>query len=325
MKNSPTVFADDAEWTIASRAGRVFGEGVVAAKDGLVYLSDITITTAMAQGNPGGTIWRYDPATGACEKFLEPSGMSNGLHVDKHGDLLIAQGADTGGRAVMRCNLATRALSVVARDYRGKRFNAPNDLTSDAFGRVYFTDPRFFGAESMELPNAVYRVDTDGSVTPLDVGVERPNGIEVSPDGRRLYVNTSNAPRLTKNPHGPAADAWGITSGGVVAFDLDAAGAISNGRVVFRNEDLLTDGMAMDSDGNLYIAMHNGNPAAPASDLAVIDPDGAVLARKPLPDRALATNLGFGRGADAHTLYASSALPWGLWRITTLRSGHCFE
>jgi gluconolactonase len=251
--------------------------------------------------------------------------MSNGLHVDKHGDLLIAQGADTGGRAVMRCHLDTGRLSVVAADYRGRRFNSPNDLTSDALGRVYFTDPRFFGAEPIELPNAVYRVDTDGTVIPLDVGVERPNGIEVSPDGTRLYVNTTNAPRYPRNPHGPVADAWGITGGGVVAFDLDAGGAVSNGRVVFRSEGVLTDGMAMDRDGNLYIAMHNGSAASPASDIAVIDPAGTLLARKPLPGNALATNLGFGRGTQAHILYACSALPWALWRIPTLHTGHYFE
>jgi gluconolactonase len=320
------IVAPQAKWEEVSRAGRVFGEGIVAAKDGRMFATDITPTFVVKENNPGGTIWRYDPASGGTEKFMEPSGMANGLHVERNGDLIIAQGADSGGRAIVRRSLASGATSVVAGSYQGKRFNSPNDVTSDAQGRIYFTDPRFFGTESMELPNSVYRVDPGGRVTELKTGLERPNGIEVSPDGTRLYVATSNQPHYPRNPHGPEKDAFGIAGGGVVAFDLDANGGISNGRVVFRSgTEVVTDGMTMDTDGNLYIAMHNGNPKAPKSDIAVISPSGEVLARVPLPDNALSTNLAFGRGADAGTLYASAALPWRLYRLKTVRRGHYFD
>jgi gluconolactonase len=323
---SKEILAPQAKWEEVSRAGRIFGEGIVAAKDGRMYMTDITPTFVVKENNPGGTIWRHDPASGRTEKLMEPSGMANGLHVDRNDELLIAQGADTGGRAIVRRNLATGAVSTVAGSYQGKRFNSPNDVTSDAQGRVYFTDPRFFGNEPMELPNTVYRVDSGGRITELRTGLERPNGIEVSPDGRLLYVSTSNLPRYPRNPHGPDKDAFEITGGAVVAFDLDATGEISNGRVVFRSgTEVVTDGMTMDSDGNLYIAMHNGNPKEPKSDVAVISPSGEVLARLPLPNNALSTNLGFGRGADAGTLYASAALPWRLYRIKTVRRGHYFE
>lgn len=319
------IVAEGAKWEEVSRAGRVFGEGVVAAKDGRIYASDITPTGVIKENNPGGTIWRYDPTTGRTDKFMEPSGQSNGLHVDRNGDLLIAQMADGGGRALLRRVLPSGATTVVAGGYQGKRFNSLNDVTTDAQGRIYFTDPRFFAPEPMELPNTAYRVDLDGRITDLKPGLERPNGIEVSPDGKTLYINTSNASRYPRNPHGPEKDAFGITSGGVVAFDLGADGSISNGRVIFRSEGVLTDGMALDTDGNIYVAMHNGNPKDPKGDIAVITPSGEELARIPLPNNALSTNLGFGRGADAASLYASSALPWRLWRIKTVRRGHYFE
>jgi gluconolactonase len=312
---SKEIVAPGAKWEEVSRAGRAFGEGIVAAKDGRLYASDITLTAAIKENNPGGTIWRYEPASGRTEKLMEPSGMSNGLHVDRNGDLIIAQGADTGGRAIVRRNLATGELSVVADSYQGRRFNSPNDVTSDAQGRIYFTDARFFGTEPMELPNTVYRVDPGGRITELKTGLERPNGIEGSPDGRRLYVATTNLARFPRSAHGPEKDAFGIVGGGVIAFDLDANGEISNGRVVFR----------MDTNGNLYIAMHNGNPKAPKSDIAVINPSGKELARIPLPNNALATNLGFGRGTDASSLYANAALPWRLYRLRTVRRGHYFE
>ncbi len=324
-KGPAGVLAPGAQWIEVSRAGRVYAEGVVAAKDGSVYVSDITRTALIPQNNPGGTIYRYDPETGITATYMEPSGMSNGLHVDRKGDLLIAQVADTGGRAVLRRSLASGATAVVAKTYQGKRFNSPNDVTSDARGRVYFTDARYGGAEPIELPNAIYRVDPDGKIVQLASDILRPNGIEVSPDGKRLYVSASNTERLPRNPIGPKQDRYGLTMGGVVVYDLDGDGNVSNGRVFYRRDDLLTDGMTMDTDGNLYVAMHNANPRDPKGDIVVLGPGGEQVERLPLPPDALPTNLGFGRGNDAGSLYLTTALPWRLYRIQTVRRGHYFE
>jgi gluconolactonase len=319
------VVAPETQWEEVSRAGVAYAEGVVAAKDGSIYVSDVTRTGLVRENNPRGTIYRLDPATGLTSKYLEPSGMSIGLHVDKNGDLIIAQEADTGGRAILRRNLATGKTDIVANAYRGRRLNSPNDVTSDARGRIYFTDARYGSFEPMELPNAVYRVDPDGTIVQLSTDILRPNGIEVSPDGKRLYVSASNTPRLAPNPNGPAKDRFGITMGGVAVYDLDAEGNIANGRVFYRRDDLLADGMAMDSDGNLYVAMHNANPRDPKGDIVALDPGGALLAQLPLPAAVLPTNLGFGRGADAGMLYMTTAMPWRLYRIKTLRRGHYFE
>jgi gluconolactonase len=315
-----------AKWEEISRTGRVFGEGVVAAKDGKLYMTDIMPTAAVKENNTGGTIWRYDPATGQAEKFMEPSGMANGLHVDKNGDLIIAQGADTGGRAILRRNLATGVTTMVASSYQGKRLNSPNDVTSDAKGRIYFTDARYISMDPMELPNAVYRVDPDGRITQIIADLFRPNGIEVSPDGRRLYVADNGSTQLPINPNGPAKDRFGITGGGgVIAYDLDANGNVSKGRVILRTEEVSADGMAMDTDGNLYVAMHNGNPKEPKADIVALNPAGEIIERLIPPPGSLPTNLGFGRGADSSTLYMTSALPWRLYRIKTERRGHYFN
>jgi gluconolactonase len=212
-----SIVSEGAKWEELSHAGRVFGEGVVAAKDGKLYMTDIMPTAAVKENNPGGTIWRYDPATGQAEKYVEPSGMANGLHVDKNADLLIAQGADTGGRAILRRNLATGATTVLANSYQGKRLNSPNDVTSDAQGRIYFTDARYISMDPMELPNAVYRVDPDGKITQIIADLFRPNGIEVSPDGRRLYVMTT-ARRSYDRPRSGEGQVRRIPgSGGVIA------------------------------------------------------------------------------------------------------------
>jgi len=330
MRGTPTGFvAPGAAWQEVSREGMVFGEGVVSAPDGIVYFSSMTRALPPGPDNPGGTIFRFDPATGKTTKYLEPSGMSNGLHVDRNGDLLIAQDSGGegkgGGRAVMRRNLATGAMSVVADRYQGKHFNGPNDITSDARGRIYFTDARYGGTEPMELPNAVYRVDLDGKITQIIADLFRPNGIEVSPDGRRLYVADNGSRQLPINPNGPAVDRFGITSGGgVVAYDLDANGNVSNGRLILRAEDVSADGMTMDTQGNLYVAMHSGNPKAPKSEVVVLNPEGKIVERIPAPSEGLTTQLGFGRAADTGSLYVTTAFPIRLYRIKTVRKGHYF-
>ena len=126
------------------------------------------------------------------------------------------------------------------------------------------------------MPNAVYRVDLDGKITQIIADLFRPNGIEVSPDGKRLYVADNGSKELTINPNGPAKDRFDIpaSGGGVVAYDLDAKGNVSNGKLILRTEEVSADGMAMDTDGNLYVAMHNGNPKEPKADIVVLNPAG---------------------------------------------------
>lgn len=318
------ILADGAKWQKVFDGGLAWAEGVVAAKDGTIYLSDVTRTFVIKQNNPGGTIFHYVPATGATTKLMEPSGMSNGLHVDRKGDLIIAQDADTGGRAILRRNLKTGATVVLANNYEGKKFNGPNDLTSDAQGRIYFTDARYAGNEAIEMPNAVYRIDPDGKVSRIASDSMRPNGIEVSPDGKRLYVLAFNlaGPGLPPvNPLGPT-DKFGMKNGGVVVYDLDKSGNISNGRVFFQNEEAIgPDGGTMDAEGNLYLALHNGNRTAPKTEILVLSPAGKVLAHLPAPGPGLLTNLCFGRGAESKTLYAAMGAPFGLYRIQTLKKG----
>ncbi len=322
-QSAPQIIAPGAKWEEVSRVGKVWGEGVVAAKDGQIYVTDMTYKALMKENNPGGTIYRIDPKTKAATKVMEPSGMANGLHIDRKGDLIIAQDADGGGRGVLRRNLKTGKVTVLAKTYEGKPLNAANDLTSDSKGRIYFTDARYRGDEPPQLPNAVYRIDPNGKLTRLETGIFRPNGIEVSPGDKYLYVVACNAvnQRLRANPNGPEKDKFDIKMGGAVRYDLDKNGNISNPKVVFRSElNILSDGSAMDTDGNLYLALHNGNAHQPNTRIAVVSPDGQVQYLEG-PGVGLITNLGFGRGDDANSLYISVGEPFGVFRIKTVRKG----
>ena len=116
-------------------------------------------------------------------------------------------------------------------------------------------------------------------------------------DGRRLYVAASNLPvRLVRNPLGPAQDRFGLKLGGVVVYDLDGDGNISNGRVFFRTDEFVTDGMTMDTDGNLYVALHNGNQEPPRGQIVVLNPAGEVLVRIAPAEGMRPGNLGLGAG-----------------------------
>ena len=317
------ILAPGAKWEEISRIGLASSEGVVADRNGMVYVSDISRAAIVKGYYPCGTIWRYDPRTGSIDKFMQPSGVANGLHFDRSGDMIIAQssGVFCAERRVIRRSMRTGAIMGVADSYQGKRLVGANDVTSDAAGRIYFTDGRYVGTEPMELPNAIYRVDPDGKITQLSTDILRANGIEVSPDSKRLYVAATNHPGLVKNPNGPEKDAFGITAGGVVMYDLDASGNISNGRVIYRDDTIFGDSMAMDSDGNLYVTMHNSNPKDPKGYIVVIDPEGRVIERITPPERSLPTNLGFGRGTDDNSLYLTNLGEWRLWRIQTVRRG----
>ena len=104
------------------------------------------------------------------------------------------------------------------------------------------------------------------------------NGIEVSPDGRRLYVNES-----------AQRNVW--------VYDIDAAGDLSNKRLLIAFADHGLDGMRSDADGNLYIARYG------AGLVAVVSPQGGLLREVPLRG-AKPTNVAFG-GADGRDVYVT--------------------
>ena len=225
-----------------------FTEGPAVAPDGTVYFSDITFTNQSDM--QAGHIWRYDPKTGKTTVFRSPSGMSNGLKFDAQGRLLAAEGADYGGRRVTRTDLQTGKAEIIAGLYDGRPFNAPNDITIDEKGRIYFSDPRYLGHESIEQPvMAVYRIDPDGSIHRIITDAGKPNGVAISPDQKTLYVvshdnGATASERLAEGmtPHkGRMA---------LLAYDLNADGTATFRKVLvdYSPQDG-PDGLVVDVEG----------------------------------------------------------------------------
>src|SRR5260370_23701213 len=97
---------------------RIVEGPAVSPDDGAVYFSDITFT-ALCKDPSGkslaaGNIWRWDPKTRQATIFRSPSGMSNGMHFDAEGNLIVCEGADFGGRRPTHTHLKARVGDLLA-------------------------------------------------------------------------------------------------------------------------------------------------------------------------------------------------------------------
>jgi gluconolactonase len=319
--------------------GLALTEGVAVGLDNMVYFSDITFTWVSREAKQpleAGHIWMFNPKTGKTTIFRSPSGMSNGIKFDAQGNMIVAEGADFGGRRVIKTDMKTGKSYIIAGLYEGKPFNAPNDITIDERGRIYFSDPRYLGHEPVEQPvQAVYRIDPPSpplakggnqAEPPLEKGgmggytIERiitdagkPNGVLVSPDQKTLYV--------VSNDNGT----WGIGRVpkdaplfkgrmNLMAYDLASDGTARFRKVLvdYAPEDG-PDGLVADTEGNIYVAVR----AASRPGIAVYNPEGKEVA---FIKTEMPTNVGFGRGPDANLLYITAGK--SLYRIRVNREGY---
>ncbi len=214
------------------------------------------------------TIGRTTPA-GQSEVFvtLPNDSVGNGIRFDRAGRMYVA---DYVGHNVLRIDPGTRAVEVLAHE---PMMNQPNDLAIAPNGTLYASDPNW-GAKTGQL----WRIDPDGTTTRLAADMGTTNGVEVSPDGKRLYVNES----VQRN---------------VWVFDIQPDGGVANKRLLRQFPDHGFDGMRCDADGNLYITRYGKGT------VAVLSPEGEVL-REINVLGARPSNLCFG-GPDGRTVYVT--------------------
>lgn len=264
-----------------------FTEGPTVDRAGNVYFTEIINQRIMKLG-----------ADGVLSTYREKSNAANGLLLDPQGRLIACEGGlferpgvkVQGTPRVTRTDMTTGKIDVLAAAYDGKPFQGPNDITIDSKGRLYFTD--LAGA-------AVYRIDTSGAVARILAApdVQRPNGIQVSPDDTKLYLIEANQ-----------------AQGGarlIRAYDLQPDGTVRNMRVHYDfSPGRSADGMSIDTQGNLYASagMNQLRGSAETLDtktgVYVISPQGKLLKFIPIPEDFI-TNNAFG-GADMKTLYVTA-------------------
>lgn len=294
-------------------------EGPAVAPDGRIYFTD------MPFGSDNGMILIFDPKTSQTTVFTDNSGKSNGLTFLADGSMVSCDGADGGGRRLVQWNLSSRQGTTLADRFEGHRFNSPNDLCVDLKGRIYFTDPRYGGTEPRELEReAVYRWEPGGRVVEITREVEKPNGIVISPDQRTLYVGDHNNGGNRLRPTDPIPKRGAMK---VYAFPLDAQGRVAGPRRTLVDFGIQNgcDGMTVDRKGNVYLACRSLERPG----VMVVDSKGnevAFLETGPRNQtglfedwRGIPSNVEFGTGADAHSLYVT--IDKGLYRIQVKNKG----
>ena len=83
-------------------------------------------------------------------------------------------------------------------EYKGKKFNSPNDVVVNSDGTVWFTDPPYGLPKEQQKEqegNYVFRFDPKANSTTIMVkDFDMPNGLVFSPDEKKLYVADSGKP-----------------------------------------------------------------------------------------------------------------------------------
>lgn len=211
---------------------------------------------------------------------------SNGLNVDKNGNLYFAEHGDRR-ISVMKPGYGKKT---VADGYQGKRFNSPNDIEVASNGNLYITDPSYGLPQDPAVKelafNGLYLIRPGGEVVLLTDEFEAPNGVGLSPDEKTLYVAQSSF----RQP------IW-------KAFDVKADGTIANGRVLLNAQQAgLTgpggpDGFEVSADGTIWSSGPGG--------VVIISPQGKVLGRIEAGTNQNLSNTAFG-GADGSYLYMTN-------------------
>ena len=213
---------------------------------------------------PRNIAYRWTEKDGA-KPYLEPSGYSsdvprkggigsNGLTLDHQGKLLLCR---SGDKEVARMEASFKnpkpIYKTLANQFEGEKFNSPNDLVVDKKGNIYFTDPNFgMTKDNMSKLKemdyqGVFRISHQGKVKLLTKSLPTPNGIGLSPDGKKLYVANTRPPFLA-------------------AFDLSENGDATNQRIIFDAKEEWEksiakqepDGMTVNKDGIIFMTGPDG-------------------------------------------------------------------
>jgi sugar lactone lactonase YvrE len=214
------------------------------------------------------TIGKVTPQ-GKGEVFVElpKKSTGNGIVFDPKGMMYVA---DYVEHNVLRIDPKTKKIEVFAHE---PKMNQPNDLAIAPNGTLYASDPNW-----KDNTGQLWMISTTGKVTQLASGMGTTNGIEVSPDGKWLYVNESVQRNVWK-------------------FPIKEDGTLGEKKLIKQFPDHGFDGMRCDVEGNLYITRYGKGTVVimtpEGKDLKEID----VLGSKP-------SNLCFG-GPDGKTVYVT--------------------
>ncbi|MBD2343493.1 SMP-30/gluconolactonase/LRE family protein [Anabaena subtropica] len=215
---------------------------------------------------------RFKPATGENLGF-DVGDVVGAIALTSSHRLMMAQ---RDGLAFL--NLDTREVTPIIQIEADKPDNRFNDGKCDRQGRFWFGS-----ASPGKTEASLYRYDPDGSLQVMETGLTISNGLGWSPDEKTFYLNDSEQQKM-------------------YAYNFDTVtGKISNRRIFvdLTGESFYPDGLTIDSQGNIWVAMWDGWC------VICFNPKGEEISQIKLPVQR-PTSCTFG-GEDLRTLYITSA------------------
>ena len=253
-------------------------EGVAWGLDGYCYA-----------GGEAGQIYRADIERGAATQIADTGGFILGLALDAHHNIYAC---DTGNRAVMKIT-PDGSVSEYAAGAPDEPFYTPNYPAFDADGNLYICDSGDWKSDN----GKIFKVKPGGETEVWTRALcEFPNGLCVGPNGSSLFVAMSlNPPRVAE-------------------IQIASDGSAGDIRTVVELPGVVPDGVAFDTDGNLYIACYRPDRIyrfSGACQLEVLadDFEGTIIAAP--------TNIAF-CGANRDILLSANL---GRWHITHYETG----
>ena len=253
-------------------------EGIAWGLDGYCYA-----------GGEAGQIYRIDIERKEAVQIADTGGFILGLALDANHNIYAC---DTGNRAVMKIT-PDGVVSKYSTGAPDEPFYVPNYPAFDANGNLYVCDSGDWKSDN----GKIYRIDSGGEAEVWTRKLsEFPNGLCIGPDGTSLFVAMSlNPPRIAE---------IGISEDG-------SAGEV---RTVVELPGAVPDGVAFDTDGNLYIACYRPDriyrlSGDGALEILADDFEGTIIAAP--------TNIAF-CGALRDILLSANL---GRWHITRYEVG----
>ncbi len=266
--------------------------------NGKLYFSNMFFDQAWNGSPAKSSLVEMDP-DGKYRNISSGKMQTNGLYPYKNCNLLAC---DMMGHRVVEMTTKGEVVRVLADKYDGKKLDGPNDLVVDAKGGIYFTDPQFTADAVKNQPGrCVYYLSADGKLTRViePNAFAMPNGCILTPDGKTFLVNNTYDDE-TWYPVNSDKENF------IWAYDVNEDGTLSNLRkfaTLFLTEDVLdrkgkstsADGMAIDKNGNLYVATYAG--------VQIFNSKGEFAGMINLPSFPVSVCFG---GDDMKTLYMVS-------------------
>lgn len=250
---------------------------------------------------PADRILQWNAGDGSCVEYATGVGFTNGRTTDLTG-------------AVVQCSHGRRRVEVdrdgtvteLVAQWRGHRFNSPNDVVVRSDGTVWFTDPSY-GIKRPDEGHAgdleygdhwVFRHDpSTGETDPVVTDVMMPNGLAFSPDESVLYVSDTSLDMPDRRPRPDGGH-------GIRAYDVREGRWCKDGRLLTAVDPGIPDGFRVDERGNVWTSAGDG--------VQVFTPAGELVARLATPKKV--GNLCFG-GDTGTTLFVLATDT--LWSVET--------